>query len=130
MKELCSTVVDDLFRSLGHVPWFNPVVGETSDAFLNDIGGLHVRPEHAIQAIRSAGGWRRARRFPQPLPLEAAGRHSRHSWIQFHQTAREWLFSQGLVVEADDGGGDVQLVEVGAAESTGGDISEGQTQVP
>ncbi len=49
-------MVDDVFRSLGHVPWFNPVVGETSDAFLNDIGGLHVRPEHAIQAIRNAAG--------------------------------------------------------------------------
>ncbi len=32
-------MVDDVFRSLGHVPWFNPVVGETSDAFLNDIVG-------------------------------------------------------------------------------------------
>jgi D-aminopeptidase len=49
-------MVDDVFRSLGHVPWFNPVVGEISDAFLNDIGGLHVRPEHAIQAIRNAAG--------------------------------------------------------------------------
>jgi D-aminopeptidase len=36
------------------VPWFNPVVGETSDAYLNDIGGLHVRPEHAIAAIEGA----------------------------------------------------------------------------
>jgi len=30
------------------------VVGETSDAFLNDMGGLHVRPEHAMEAIASA----------------------------------------------------------------------------
>jgi len=47
-------MVENIFRPRGEVPWFNPVVGETSDAFLNDIGGLHVRPEHAIKAIRSA----------------------------------------------------------------------------
>src|SRR5207245_2962955 len=41
-------------RPEGAVPWFNPVIGETSDAFLNDIGGLHVRPEHAVDAIRTA----------------------------------------------------------------------------
>lgn len=49
-------MVERVFRPLGHVPWFNPVVGETSDAFLNDIGGLHVRPEHAIAAIDNAAG--------------------------------------------------------------------------
>lgn len=38
------------------MPWFNPVVGETSDAYLNDMGGLHVRPEHAVEAIRGAAG--------------------------------------------------------------------------
>jgi D-aminopeptidase len=32
----------------------NALVGETNDGFLNDIRGLHVRPEHAVQAIRSA----------------------------------------------------------------------------
>ncbi len=47
-------MVDQVFAKEGYVPWFNPVVGETSDAFLNDIGGLHVRPEHAVEAIRSA----------------------------------------------------------------------------
>ncbi|WP_084614171.1 DmpA family aminopeptidase [Nakamurella lactea] len=31
-----------------------PVVGETCDAGLNDIDGLHVRPEHAVQAIEAA----------------------------------------------------------------------------
>jgi D-aminopeptidase len=49
-------MVEHLFRARGAVPWFNPVVGETSDAFLNDIGGLHVRPEHAMEAIASATG--------------------------------------------------------------------------
>lgn len=34
----------------------NPVVGETNDGFLNDIRALAVRPEHVIQAVRSATG--------------------------------------------------------------------------
>ena len=32
----------------------NPVVGETNDGYLNDIRGRHVRPEHVLEAIRSA----------------------------------------------------------------------------
>lgn len=44
-------MVEHIFRLRGEVPWFNPVVGETSDAYLNDIGGLHLRPEHAVEAI-------------------------------------------------------------------------------
>ncbi len=47
-------MVERIFAPRGAVPWFNPLVGETSDAFLNDIGGLHVRPEHAMDAIRNA----------------------------------------------------------------------------
>ena len=47
-------MVEHTFAPRGSVPWFNPVVGETSDAYLNDIGGLHVRPEHAMEAIRAA----------------------------------------------------------------------------
>jgi D-aminopeptidase len=49
-------MVEHTFAPRGDVPWFNPVVGETSDAYLNDIGGLHVRPEHAMEAIRIATG--------------------------------------------------------------------------
>ena len=33
-----------------------PVVAECSDAFLNDIAGRHVREEHVVQAIQTAGG--------------------------------------------------------------------------
>jgi D-aminopeptidase len=47
-------MVEQTFAPRGSVPWFSPVVGETADGFLNDIGGLHVRPEHAMQAIRTA----------------------------------------------------------------------------
>jgi D-aminopeptidase len=32
----------------------NAVVGETNDGFLNDIRGMHIRPEDVIQAIQSA----------------------------------------------------------------------------
>jgi D-aminopeptidase len=49
-------MVEHHFKSKGEVPWFNPVVGETSDAYLNDIGGLHVRPEHAVSSIENATG--------------------------------------------------------------------------
>jgi len=38
------------------VRWFNPVVRETSDAYLNDIGGLHVKEEHVFNALNSAEG--------------------------------------------------------------------------
>ncbi len=48
------SMVERIFAPRGSVPWFNPVVGETSDAYLNDMGGLHVRPEHAVQAIDAA----------------------------------------------------------------------------
>jgi D-aminopeptidase len=47
-------MVDHCFEGRSSIPWFNPVVGETSDAGSNDIGGLHVKPEHCIEAIRSA----------------------------------------------------------------------------
>ena len=34
--------------------WLLPVVAETYDGDLNDINGLHVRPEHAVAALESA----------------------------------------------------------------------------
>jgi len=36
--------------------WSLPVVGETWDGLLNDIDGLHVRPEHVEAALSSATG--------------------------------------------------------------------------
>jgi len=35
-------------------PWSLPVVAETWDGRLNDIGGMHVKPHHAVAAIESA----------------------------------------------------------------------------
>ncbi|HHY34335.1 MAG TPA: P1 family peptidase [Firmicutes bacterium] len=34
----------------------NPVVLECNDGFLNDIRGRHVKPEHVLEALRSASG--------------------------------------------------------------------------
>ncbi|MGH7470765.1 MAG: P1 family peptidase [Longimicrobiales bacterium] len=36
------------------IPWHQPVVGETSDASLNDIAGFHVRQEHVYAALNGA----------------------------------------------------------------------------
>ena len=36
--------------------WALPVVGETWDGLLNDINGLHVRPEHVDEALAKASG--------------------------------------------------------------------------
>jgi L-aminopeptidase/D-esterase-like protein len=36
------------------IPWHQPVVGETSDGFLNDIAGFHVRKEHVFAALNGA----------------------------------------------------------------------------
>ena len=37
-------------------PWWLPVVAETYDGGLNDINGFHVKPEHVLAALDSAGG--------------------------------------------------------------------------
>jgi D-aminopeptidase len=34
--------------------WGLPVVGETYDGLLNDINGMHVKPEHVVQALHTA----------------------------------------------------------------------------
>jgi len=41
-------------RPHGEVHWSLPVVGETWDGLLNDINGMHVRPEHVEAALESA----------------------------------------------------------------------------
>jgi D-aminopeptidase len=38
------------------IPWHQPVVGETSDAFLNDGLGQHVTKAHVFQALDAARG--------------------------------------------------------------------------
>ena len=43
----------------------NALVGETNDATLNDIRGLHLRPEHALSAIAAAK--------PGPVPQGSVG---------------------------------------------------------
>ena len=41
--------------------WSLPVVGETWDGSLNDINGMHVRPEHARAALEAAAPGRSPR---------------------------------------------------------------------
>lgn len=41
-------------RPAGAFEWSLPVVGETWDGMLNDINGMHVRPEHVWAALGSA----------------------------------------------------------------------------
>ena len=50
-------VYDALLEQLpsDDLPPVEPVVGETWDAVLNDIEGRHVRKEHVVQALASAG---------------------------------------------------------------------------
>jgi D-aminopeptidase len=43
-------------REYGGGLWSLPIVGETWDGLLNDIDGLHVRPEHVDAALASATG--------------------------------------------------------------------------
>jgi len=40
--------------AVGEDAWSLPVVGETWDGALNDINGMHVRPEHVFEAIEAA----------------------------------------------------------------------------
>ncbi len=42
-------------QASGEVYWSLPVVGETWDGTLSDIGGMHVKPEHVWAAIENAG---------------------------------------------------------------------------
>ncbi len=48
--------VNSWFADVLHVeiPWHQPVVGETSDSFLNDALGQHVTKAHAFEALNSA----------------------------------------------------------------------------
>src|SRR5260370_40457233 len=39
-------------RPRGEVYWSLPVVGETWDGLLNDINGMHVRPDHVWAAVK------------------------------------------------------------------------------
>jgi D-aminopeptidase len=41
---------------ISHDRWHLPVVAETWDGLLNDIGGMHVQPEHVFSALDEAAG--------------------------------------------------------------------------
>jgi L-aminopeptidase/D-esterase-like protein len=48
--------VDWMVKRNAPGPFWYPVVAETSDGRLNDMKGLHVKPEHAFQALEAARG--------------------------------------------------------------------------
>jgi L-aminopeptidase/D-esterase-like protein len=51
-------VVDWMVKRNAPGPFWYPVVAETSDGGLNDMKGLHVKPEHTFQALDAARGGR------------------------------------------------------------------------
>lgn len=51
---LARWVVDNHLDEKTSKPWFNPLVGETDDSFLNDAHGFHVHAEHVVAAIDNA----------------------------------------------------------------------------
>ncbi len=88
----------------------NALVGETNDGGLNDIRGQHVRPQHVLDALKSAttgagpGGQRRRRHWNAGVRLE--GRH-RHLVAQARRALRRLYRRRARAVElrrrADDG---------------------------
>ena len=48
--------VEHYLEDPGSRGWFAPVVGETCDAFLNDIYGFHIKEGHVVKALNSARG--------------------------------------------------------------------------
>jgi len=55
-EALVRYVVENWCPGQSGAQWFNPLVGETDDSYLNDSHGLHLRFEHVQQAISSAAG--------------------------------------------------------------------------
>jgi D-aminopeptidase len=49
-----AVIAAELEGRRGEVYWSLPVVGETYDGILNDINGMHVRPEHVLEALADA----------------------------------------------------------------------------
>jgi D-aminopeptidase len=55
-QALLAQMVRDHGPRLGAYQWALPVVGETCDAYLNDMNGFHVREEHVVRALKGATG--------------------------------------------------------------------------
>ena len=55
-EALSSWCVEHYLDNPGERGWIAPVVGETCDAFVNDIFGYHVRHEHVLAALDAATG--------------------------------------------------------------------------
>ena len=95
------------------IAWHQPVVGETSDAGLNDIAGFHVRQEHVWAALDSA----RSGRVPEgnvgggtgmvahgfkggtgTASRIVSGRYTLGALVQANYGSREWLTIAGVPV--------------------------------
>jgi len=84
-----------------HVLSVNALVGETNDGTLNDIRGMHVKPEHVIEAIRNAKGG------PVPEGSVGAGTGTRcFNWKGGIGTASRVAggYTVGVLVQTNFGG--------------------------
>jgi D-aminopeptidase len=134
-------------REDGEGFWSLPVVGETWDGPLNDINGMHVRPEHAYAALDAAasgpvaegnvgsgtgmichefkGGIGTSSRV-----VEAAGGHVVGVLVQANQGRRERLRVEGVPVGADIPADVVPLPGVPGAQPGGSIIVLVATDAP
>jgi D-aminopeptidase len=105
-------------------PWSLPVVGETWDGTLNDIDGMHVRPEHVVEAIGAAA--------PGPVPEGNVGGGTGmicHGFKGGIGTASRVLdaadggFTVGVLVQANHGRRERLRIEgVPVGEELSGDV--------
>jgi D-aminopeptidase len=134
-------------REDGEGFWSLPVVGETWDGPLNDINGMHVRPEHAYAALDAAasgpvaegnvgsgtgmichefkGGIGTSSRV-----VEAAGGHVVGVLVQANQGRRERLRVEGVPVGAEIPADVVPLPGVPGAQPGGSIIVLVATDAP
>jgi D-aminopeptidase len=127
-------------RPAGRVRWSLPVVGETWDGALNDVNGMHVRPEHVEQALASTsggpvtegnvgggtgmichefkGGIGSSSRVTGP----ATGGHTVGVLVQANHGARERLTVDGVPVGREIGLGEVPSPYPALASQAGGSI--------
>ena len=96
--------IDCESRQPDHLYWSLPVAGETWDGVLNDINGLHVKPEHVSRRVRG-----RARR---PGRRGQRGRRHRHDLLSVQRRHRHGVtraavgdggYTVGVLVQANFG---------------------------
>jgi len=87
------------------VRWFNPVVGETYDGYLNDAGGLHVKAEHVFEALDSAkGGYFEEGNVGAGTGTGALGFKAGIGTSSRTATIGDSVFTVGVLVQSNFGG--------------------------